>query len=268
MTARTARITGLAAGLTVAVALAGCGPTDDAAAVKSAPPVSPSDKLLKAVPDSDAAPYKFEIKQNNQKVTGTWDATKKSFEGKVVYSEASDGIDLTVTETTLVRTEGTWMKIAFNPSNLPGLPKLPKSWMKVDTSKVKDAAGNFLVFDENSADPGNAYFLVTNAAGVKEAGAGKYTGTTDITMVPDAGIVDEATLKALGAKAKAVPFTAAVDSEGHLSSMSLKVPAAGKSKAGTYTVTYSDFGKASLPAAPAADEQKPAPDAAYDLMNG
>ena len=264
MTARTARITGLSALLTLSIALAGCdvgGDTDKPA------PLSPRDALLKAVPATGTAAYKFEVKQPNQTLSGTYDSSQKAFDAKGVYREEGGDLDLTLTMNALVRSEGNWVKVAFTPANLPGLPKLPKKWMKIDPSKIKDASGSFLAFDENNADPGNAHFLVMNAAGVTDKGSGEYAGTTDITMVPDAEIVDAATLKALGAKAKALPFTAAVDGQGHLSSMTVQIPAAGKTKASTYSVKYSAFGQTAVPAAPASGAQTPAPAAAYELLN-
>jgi hypothetical protein len=267
MTARSARITGLSTLLTLSIGLAGCGLLDDdAPAAKK--PASPMETLLNAVPDDDAPAYKFEVTQPDLALSGTYDAPKKAFEAKATYHETDEDVDLTLTMTSLVRREGNWIKISFKPSNLPGLPKLPKKWMKFDPAKVKDTSGSFLVYEDDSADPGNTHFLVINSAGVTEPSPGKFAGTTDITRVPDADLVDAATMKALGEKAKAVPFTAAVDAQRHLSSMALKIPAAGKTKAFTYTVKYSAFGETAVPAVPATGAQTPAPDAAYAVLNG
>ena len=85
------------------------------------------------------------------------------------------------------------------------------------------------------------------------------------TMLAD--IVDPARLKALGEKAKAVPFEATVDGQGRLTSAVVKVPAAGRTKASRYEITYADYGTTASPAAPAADEQQPATRSAYELLN-
>ncbi|NMO55549.1 hypothetical protein HH310_30735 [Actinoplanes sp. TBRC 11911] len=269
----TARITGPAAALlTLSIALTGCSVASDdtAAPAPAKKTVTPHDALFQSVPGDDAGAYKFEVTQPDQtSLSGYYDAAHRAFDMKISYREHDDDIDLTLTMNALVRDEGTWMKAAFKPANLPGLPKLPSKWMKLDTSRVKDAGSQgFITFNEDNADPGDVYFLAMHAATVTETGSGQFAGTTDITSVPTGDeLLDEATLKALGAKAKTVPFTAVVDAQGHLTSMTLKIPAAGKSKAGTYTVKYSDYGKATVPAVPAPGAQTPAPDAAYDLLN-
>lgn len=267
MTAHTSRITGLSALLTLSIALAGCDVLGDDAPAAKKPP-TPLETLLKAVPDDDTPAFKFAVTQPDLALSGTYDAPQKAFEAKAIYHEADDDVDLTLTMTSLVRSEGNWVKISFKPSNLPGLPKLPKKWMKFDPAKVQDTAGSFLVYEEDTADPGNTHFLVINATGVTETAPGQFAGTTDITGVPDDELVDAATLKALGAKAKAVPFTAAVDAKGHLSSMAVKIPAAGKTKAFTFSVKYSAFGESAVPAVPQAGAQTPAPDTVYALLNG
>ena len=48
----------------------------------------------------------------------------------------------------------------------------------------------------------------------------------------------------------------------------MKIPAAGKTKASTYRVTYSGYGKTPTPAAPAPAEQTPATSSVYELLNG
>ncbi|MFD0517817.1 hypothetical protein [Paractinoplanes durhamensis] len=158
-----------------------------------------------------------------------------------------------------------WVKFKFTPANLAGLPKLPNKWMLVDESKLSDKT--FMETAEES-DPGDTQLLVESAAGLKETSPGHYSGTTDLTKDTEESILDAATLKALGEKAKTVPFAAVVDSAGHLTSAVVKIPAAGKTKAQTYTVTYSGFGKTASPIAPAAGDQQKAPAAAYELLNG
>src|SRR4051794_17875203 len=188
MNARTARITGLSAALTLSVALTGCGILDDASSKDTKVSVAtPRDALLQAVPDDKAGAYAFDIKQNAVTMNGVLDPVKKAYDIKVVTVQSGNGTKLTLTASTKVLKEGTWVKIAFSPANLQGLPKMPKKWMKVDLGKVKDKKNTLLEYDENAADPGSAQLLVANAADVKDAGAGKYTGTTDLTAATDSG---------------------------------------------------------------------------------
>ena len=91
--------------------------------------------------------------------------------------------------------------------------------------------------------------------------------TIDLTAAPDATIVDEEVLKDLGDAAKAVPFTAVIGADGHLTTLTVKVPKAGKNKAYTYTEKYADYGTAKPVAAPADGEAQEAPDSAYEMLN-
>jgi hypothetical protein len=262
MTARTARLTALAAAFTLtATALTGCAADDDKAGDTKVSVATPRDALLQAVPDAKVGAYRFVIKGGETPSSGRLDAPKKSFEINIVEKES--GIQLSVD--TLVIAKESWMKIKFKPANLPGLPKLPKKWAKLDPSKVKNTDEPLEYTDET--DPGYAGLLVQNSSGLTETGPGKYAGTTDLTKSTEAEIVDDKTLSALGDQAKSVPFTAAVDGQGHLTSMIVKIPAAGKAKTATYSITYSGFGATPTPEEPAAAEQTPAPKAMYELLN-
>jgi hypothetical protein len=64
-----------------------------------------------------------------------------------------------------------------------------------------------------------------------------------------------------------VPFTATTDAEGHLTRLVLKIPAAGKAKAHTYSVAYDGYDSTATPGAPAAGEQQKAVPAVYDMLN-
>ncbi|MET0419049.1 MAG: hypothetical protein ABW022_23800 [Actinoplanes sp.] len=268
MTARKASLTGFAGILSLAlVTTAACGLAEETTKEES-PKVSvatPRDTLLAAVPDTKVGAYKFDIKGGETPMSGVLDAPKKTIELKIVHKEPDVG--LTMTMTSLVVDKQGWMKIAFTPANLPGLPKLPKKWVLLDPAKVKDAANSPLEYSDET-DPGYVSLLVQNSADLKETSPGHFAGTTDLTQSTDADIVDDKTLTALGEKAKTVPFTAVIDAEGHITSAVVKIPAAGKTKASAYQVTYSAFGKTATPSAPAGNEQTPATAAVYELLNG
>lgn len=266
MTARKHRL-GLAALLSLTLAsAAGCGTSDKPAAEKptKVSVATPREALLQAVPDEKVAAYKFDIKGGVTPMSGVLDAPRKSVELKIVQREPDVG--LTLTMIALVVEEQGWIKLDFKPANLPGLPKVPKKWLLLDPSRLKDQQSSPLQYGEET-DPGYTALLVQSASDLKETAKGRYAGTVDLTQATEAEIVDEKTLKALGAKAKAVPFTAAVDGAGRLTSAVVKVPAAGKTKASTYQVTYSGFGATATPAVPAAGEQTKATAPVYELLN-
>jgi len=266
MTARKAQLAGLAAIL--ALSTAGCGALSDAADAPAAAPTStkpldPQIVLVDAVPGEDDGAYHFDVKGAEVPTSGVLDAPKKAAEIKAVQTEPDAGFTLTMT--TRMIGDQTWVKMAFQPATIPGLPKIPKNWQLLDGSKIKDQD---LIGYDGSLDPGYAKLLVQKASGIKETSAGHFAGTTDLTQSTEAEIVDEKTLKALGEKAKKVPFEAAIDADGNLSSLVAKIPAAGKTKAKTYSVTYSGFGSTATPAVPAAGEQQKATSVIYEMLAG
>ncbi|MEV4345756.1 hypothetical protein AB0J83_14895 [Actinoplanes sp. NPDC049596] len=258
---------GLAGAL--ALTVSGCGVLDAAdepkatGASQTSPTkvsvATPRDALLQAVPDAKVGAYAFDIKGGVTPVSGMLDAPHKTTQVKAVHSE--DGITLTMHA--LAIADKGWMKMSL--TGVPdGFPAIPKKWMLIDPAKVKDKDDAPVGYNDET-DPGYTALIVQNSAGVKETTAGHYAGTTDLTASTDAEIVEDATLTALGAKAKAVPFEAVIGPEGHLSLLTVKIPAAGKAKATTYKVTYAGFGKTATPKAPT-DTAKPT-DTVYEMLN-
>lgn len=263
MNPTTARLGGIAAVLTLA--LSGCGLLDGspkAGAPTASAAASPLEVLMKAVPDETTPPYAFDIKGGSTPMSGSLDSSRKAVQLKIVESDD----DVTVTMALLMIEERSWIKLAFKP-RIPGMPKIPNKWLVVDPAKLKDKQGLPTGYDGES-DPGEVLLLLRNAADVTTEGRGRYAGTTDLTATTRAEIVDESVLTKLGAKAKAVPFEAAVNDAGHLTSMLVKVPAVAGVKAATYRVTYSGFGTTEVPPAPTGDQQTRATSFVYEILNG
>jgi hypothetical protein len=259
MTARKTYLTGFAALL--ALSVAGCNAGDSVGAVAEKLAPTPKQLLLDAVPDEKDSVYRFDIKGGETPMSGVLDVPNKAVEVKLVESDE----DFTMTMSFLMVGERAWTRIVFKPADLPGLPNFGKKWLQLDEGKLTDR--EFLEAG-TEADPGNTGVLVSNAAEVTETGAGRYAGTTDLQKSVDAEIVDAKTLAALGEQAKAVPFEATVDAAGHLSALTLKIPAAGTAKAQTYQVSYTGFGTTPTPAVPAAGAQQKAGAQVYEMLNG
>lgn len=259
-----ARITRLlAAGGAVAVLATGCGVAETVR--QAAPAASPTaeEKLLDSLPDDGTGPFRFAVEGGDMPATGVLDAREQAY--RIDVSETDDELGFTMTMNVLVVRDQSWVKLGFrNTEKLAGLPKLPKKWMLVDPAEV-DADGLPVRYDEET-DPGEAGVVLRAAAGVTETAPGRFTGTTDLTRQGDAGIADAATVKALGTKAAAVPFEAVTDDKGRLTSLVVRIPAAGKTKAATYEVAYRDYGTAPTPARPA--EQQKAPAVVYEMLRG
>jgi hypothetical protein len=268
----TARSLHLAAFATVAavsaLALTGCGPNDDTAGSTpstgktSSAAADPREVLLGAVPDDDAPAYKFKVAGNETPLSGVVDGSTRAAEINMAQKIEDVGVTLKM-DIRVVDKQG-WVKIAFSPANVGGLPKMPKKWMLLDPKKLDDTS---MLDPGDRTDPGYTELLLENSAGLRSTSPGHYAGTTDLTKADEAEILDEAGLQALGEAAKKLPIEAVVDG-GKLTSLIVKIPAAGKVKAHNYTVSYSGFGATPKLAAPAAGEQQKATTTAYEMLNG
>jgi hypothetical protein len=261
------RRAGLSVLLAVGVAAAGgCGVADAVkdAASASTKPLGPRDVLLESLPDASAGSFRFTVEDGETPAAGEIDAGKQTYRVGFRYREPEAGF--TLLSDHLVVKQQSWIKIRFTDTEgLTGLPKLPKKWMLIDPAKIK--SDDVPVGYDNETDPGDAGAVLRAIVEVEQTSAGHYAGTTDLTQQGEAEIVDAARLKALGEKAKAVPFEATVDDQGRLTSTVVKIPAAGKTKASKYEITYTGYGSTPTPAVPAADEQQRATKDVYELLN-
>jgi hypothetical protein len=109
-----------------------------------------------------------------------------------------------------------------------------KTWMHIDASKLK--AGS--TFNQlQGDDPAGTQAMAKAVTNVVKTG-NDFKGTLDLTKTPQ---YNKDSMKALGAKASAVPFTAKTDDQGRLVAMSVEMEGL-MTGAGTMTTTYSDFG--------------------------
>ncbi|XVV14017.1 hypothetical protein ACQP2X_06585 [Actinoplanes sp. CA-131856] len=245
---------GLAAAF--ALSVSGCGLLDDEPAKVFAE--SPRETLLKTVPDENTEAYAFDVKGAVQPMSGMLDAPNKTTQFKVTHAE--DGVTLAMSA--LLIDDKSWMRVSL--TGAPGFPALPKKWMPIDPKKIKNP-DDVPTGYEDELDPGYADLIIRSSGDVRVTSPDHYAGTTDLTASTEAEIVEDATLTALGEKAKAVPFEAVVGPEGHLSILLVKIPAAGKAKPVNYRVTYAGYGRTTTPKAPA-DTATPT-EAVYDLLN-
>ena len=263
-----ARSAGLGALLVMSLAAGGCGVADavgDAAAPASAQLLTPRDALLKSLPDASTGSFRFKVDGGETPSTGEIDAGQQSYRVAFRYREPDPGFTL-LSDFLVVRRES-WIKLRFTDAEgVTGLPELPEKWMRIDPAKIEDS-GDVPVAYDGETDPGEAGAVLRAIVDVRRTGAGKFAGTTDLTQQGDAGIVDDARLKALGDKAKAVPFEATVDGQGRLTSTVVEVPAAGKAKAVRYAITYTGYGSTPTPKGPAAGDQQQATAKVYELLN-
>jgi hypothetical protein len=269
---------GLALGLCMFTATA-CGAVDDTAEkVTEAAQLTetPKDKLLDSVPTTSTKPFTFTLKgigygdpNEPGTVTGRVDATAKAYEFASTYEDKS--ADVSVKMTFLVVGDKSWVKLLLKSpavEDLNSAADIPKKWMAIDPAKLKDPDGTPTKYDYDDEDPGGVEILLDAVVDAVEAGGGKYTGTIDLTKATEAEASDEKVRKALGPKAKSVPFAATVGTDGQIANLAVKVPATASTKAYTFDVTYSGYGTAAPVAAPTAAETAEPTDAAYEALNG
>ena len=219
---------------------------------------------MASVPDGDEGTFRFTIKDYEASGSGVVDAASKGLTASIGYKDPDLGFTMNVAF--LVVDQKSWVKVTFsNTAGLTGLPKLPNKWLLLDAAKVTDPEGTPLTFD--GPDPANAAVLLASVVTATETGPGQYRGTLDLTKATEADVAEAAAITAMGEAAKAVPFTATVDTSGRLNAIQIQVPAAGKTRAYEYKMTYTGYGSAPKVTAPSAAESQSAPPEAYELLN-
>lgn len=144
---------------------------------------------------------------------------------------------------------------------IDGIPIFPAKFMKIDGSKL--AGPNVDKTLTELEGPVGVALVFTSIVDVQDAGGGKYSGTVDLTKTANSMIVEPDQLKALGDKAKAVPFEATVDTQGQLTSLKLTIDPA----TNTFEMTFSKWGEPVGITAPPASDVVDAPASVYEFFN-
>jgi hypothetical protein len=240
---RIRRLTIAGVALVAAIGMAGCGPTEDKAApAASAAPVATTTKPADAATELAAAATKLGTESMRVKMTMGGGVSMSG-----VADSAAQKADMTMDlgaqagEMRMVRIgKDVWMKFGGAMAQLTG----GKKWLHMDMQKLDNGA-------LGSSDPAEAAKTLQSAANVQRVGEHEFKGTLDLTKSP--GLAGKDAAKELGAKGKAVPFTATTDDQGRLVEMTVDMTSLA-AEAGTLKSTYSDFGtKVSVTAPPKSD---------------
>lgn len=264
MQIRRCAIGGLTILASLAFTTAGCGllPGRSDRAEPSATPASPKEVLANSVTELTRTSHKFTMKDAESTGEGAVDPQAQKANMDLVFADVEAGLEMTLN--LLVIGEDAWLKLDFGrAAGMGGLPKLPKQWMHLDKTKIQDAEE--LELDDE--DPVGAAEVFEAIVTVEPAGDRLYKGTADLTKATGAALVNDDHVKALGDKAKAIPFEATVDDKGRLVSLELDVPAAGEDKAQSWEATYLDYGVPITLDKPPASEVVEAPAEAYKIFN-
>ncbi|RIV39478.1 hypothetical protein D2L64_09210 [Micromonospora radicis] len=160
----------------------------------------------------------------------------------------------------------TWVKVDLGDlfAGIPGMEGMKDKYQHLDAAKAGGARSLDML--KEGTDPADAAAMFQGLSEVQETGPGTYSGKVDITAAKDSVAADEDVLKALGDQAKAVPFTAKLDSEGRLTELVISVPAAGEAKAQEIKVSYADYGAATAAQKPPADQVVEASAQTYEMF--
>jgi hypothetical protein len=108
-------------------------------------------------------------------------------------------------------------------------------WMHADTSKVPSSSALSMA----SNDPKGTAKMLAAGTDVTKTGPHSFSGKVDMTKSP--AISSSAAATGIGAKLKAVPFTAETDGQGRITTIVFDLASISPS-AGKMTTEYSDFG--------------------------
>ncbi|SNY08314.1 hypothetical protein [Paractinoplanes atraurantiacus] len=212
--------------------------TVSAAPPATTAPASASEELTQAYAKFSDTPVKFELASAAGIAgTGAIDAKTKSSEMTTDLASAGSMVTRQIGKDLYVKTEG---QVGDAIGATAG------KWMHIDVSQVPDSSPISI----KNTDPANTAKLITTASEVTKTGDHTFKGTLDMTKSATANAT---MLKALGAKAKAVPFTAETDAEGRLTKLSMALESIAPG-AGEMTATYSNWGEPVNVAKPAAGE--------------
>lgn len=261
MLAATLLVPGLAACKSDAAEPAAAG---SAASAADAIPADPKEAVLASTKEIEKGNFNFTISGGG--ISGKGSVHKPSNSAEFTM-KVDDGSGSTFGMEMIYIEPDSWVKLELGDlgAMIPGADKMKDKYQHLDQSKVKDAGE--LGLNMEDVDPAGSAVLAKGITEVQKTGEGTYAGKLDASAVgDDSAALDSDLVKALGAQAKSLPFTAKLDAQGRLTELVISVPAAGDTKAHDITVTYADYGNATTPQKPPADKVVEAPASTYEML--
>ncbi|MEW2383237.1 hypothetical protein AB0873_14275 [Micromonospora sp. NPDC047707] len=248
--------------------LAACnsGSTEPTSGASPVVPADPKEALLASTKEIEKGNFNFTLTGDGLTGQGLVHKPSNSAQFTVTFDEDSEAAGMSM-ELIYIQSDS-WMKLdlgALAESLPPQMTAQQDKYQHLDRSRIKDSEA--LAFDLEDVDPAGADVLFKAVTDVQKTGEGAYAGKLDATAATDAEALDADVLKALGDQAKALPFTAKLDTEGRLTELVISVPAAGDTKAHDIKVTYADYGAAKGAQKPPANQVVEAPESTYEMLS-
>jgi hypothetical protein len=265
-------LAGLAMIASLSLATTGCANEDgnsdnnsnDTGTTASTAPADAKQALADSVKALAEGNFKFTLADSESTGSGSVHAPSKSARLTAKPKEGEGEMGFVILD------QDRWLKLDLGPE-LNSALKLPNKWMHIDPTKVTDSEllkeMSIEFGSAEKVDPVGSAIILNSLVTAERTGDGAYSGTVDLTKATDAGLVDEDDIDKLADKAKAIPFTAAVDGQGRLTKLTLEIPAAGAVTAHQLEATYSEYGNATAAQKPPAGQTQEAPASAYEVLN-
>ncbi|MDR7280801.1 hypothetical protein [Catenuloplanes atrovinosus] len=264
-----AGIAGLAA---VAVALGGCGAQGSAApapasasATAQAVPADPKAALAASVNAINVdTHYAFAVDSASMKTSGVVHGPTRSMAlTSTMTGEPAFSMELYYVEphSTYMRTDVfAVLAEAFGAgtAELTPLGLDGEKWLRFDPARARDFTAISFA-DTDLADVAEP--LGKGLVSAEQTGPGQYKGVANLYDHTPSEYVMFRDEDGLDEKLKAVPFTAALDAQGRLTSVAYDIGGA------PLTITFSEYGSAAAPAKPAGADVVEATDATYSQLD-
>jgi len=219
------------------------------------------DALLSSIDQLTRTTYKYTLTSGGLTGQGANDPASKAATLSLTGTGNANGQALnSLTINVVALGTDLWMKLSAGTANNNVLLTGDK-WFHIDATRL--GANPSLPVDPNGG--ANAAALLRNAVSVRRSDTHHFTGTADLTNGTVNTRVGQAQLDQLGAKAKAVPFTASTDDQGRLASVTLDLASLDPSITAV-AVTYSGYGDPVTVNKPDPAQVQEAPNGLYDLF--
>ncbi|WP_433652732.1 hypothetical protein ACQP2C_10795 [Micromonospora zamorensis] len=228
-------------------------------------PADPKEALLASTKEMGKGDFTFTLVGAEMTGGGLVHKPSNSAQLTVKFGDASQ--DMSIEMDLIYIDSDSWVKMDLGGAMvaaIPGAAKNKGKYQHLDKTKVEGIKD--LQLDPESLDPVDSEALVKGVTDVQKTAEGTYSGKIDISAATESVALDEDVVKALGAQAKALPFTAKLDPQGRLTELAISVPAAGENAAHEVKIGYTGYGTGTGAQKPPADKVVEAPAETYELF--